>query len=83
LDIILQAIRLLCQILLAAIFIRIILSWVAPRSRNVFTDILFRLTEPILTPIRNLLPRTGMFDFSPLIALVLLQIVIYITYWLG
>ena len=51
--------------------------------RNTFTDILFRLTEPILAPIRNLLPRMGMFDFSPLVALVVLQIIIYVTYWLG
>ena len=82
-DVILQAIRLLCQILLLAIFVRIMISWLAPMIRNTFTDILFRLTEPILAPIRNLLPRMGMFDFSPLVALVVLQIIIYVTYWLG
>ena len=82
-DVILQAIRLLCQILLLAIFVRIIISWLAPMISNTFTDILFRLTEPILAPIRNLLPRMGMFDFSPLVALLVLQIIIYVTYWLG
>jgi YggT family protein len=31
------------------------------------------LTEPILAPIRNLLPNMAMFDFSPIIAMLLLQ----------
>jgi len=83
LDVILQAIRLLCQILLVAIITRTIFSWVAPMSRNTFTEILFRLTEPVLEPIRRILPRAGMFDFSPLVAIVLLQILIYLTYWLS
>ena len=82
-DVLLQAIRLLCQILLVAIIVRAIFSWVAPMSRNAFTEILFRLTEPVLAPIRRVLPRAGMFDFSPLVAIVLLQILIYLTYWLG
>ncbi len=82
-DVILQAVSLLCQVLLVAILIRVIISWVAPASRNVFTETLFRLTEPVLAPIRNLLPRTAIFDFSPLIALVLLQAITYASYWLG
>jgi len=29
---------------------------------------IFRLTEPLLSPIRNIMPRTGMVDWSPMIA---------------
>jgi YggT family protein len=29
---------------------------------------IFRLTEPVLSPIRNLMPRTGMVDWSPMVA---------------
>jgi YggT family protein len=83
LDVILQAIRLLCQILLVAILIRVIISWVAPTSRNAFVEILFTITEPVLAPIRRLLPRTGMFDISPLIAMIALQVIIYASYYLG
>ena len=82
-DVILQAIRLLCQILLVAILIRVIISWVAPMSRNAFVEILFTITEPVLAPIRRLLPRTGMFDISPLVAMIVLQVIIYASYYLG
>jgi YggT family protein len=33
-----------------------------------------RLTEPILGPIRSVLPRVGMLDFSPLVAMILLNV---------
>lgn len=37
-----------------------------------------RLVNPILNPIRRLLPQTGMMDFSPLVAIILVQILKYI-----
>jgi YggT family protein len=37
-----------------------------------------RLVNPILNPIRRLLPQTGMADFSPLVAIILVQIIEYI-----
>jgi len=49
---------------------RVILSWVAsPVSRNPFVQFVRGVTDPILSPIRSVLPRTGMFDLSPMIAL--------------
>lgn len=33
-----------------------------------------RLVEPMLSPIRNILPQTGMIDFSPLVLIILLQV---------
>ena len=33
-----------------------------------------RLVDPILNPIRRLLPRTGMMDFSPIVAIILVQV---------
>jgi len=80
LDIILRAIRLLTQFLTIAIFVRVILSWIAPMTANVFTEILFRLTEPVLTPLRRIIPTAGGLDLSPLAAIILLQIVTSITY---
>jgi YggT family protein len=35
-----------------------------------------RLLDPVLRPIRNLMPNTGMIDFSPLVLILLLQILI-------
>ena len=40
---------------------------------------LARFIEPLLTPIRRLLPQTAMLDFSPLVLIILLQIIDYIV----
>ncbi|MGW8224287.1 MAG: YggT family protein [Anaerolineales bacterium] len=37
-----------------------------------------RIVNPILNPIRRILPKTGMVDFSPLVALIVLQVLEYI-----
>ncbi len=46
---------------------RVLVSWIDPPARNAVSRYLVALTEPMLAPIRRLLPRTGMMDFSPLI----------------
>ena len=66
--------KLTTYVLIFALFISFILSWVAPGTYNYMTSILSSLTEPLLTPIRRRLPATGGMDFSLLIALVLLQL---------
>lgn len=67
-------IRLLCEVLTFAIFIRVILSWFVTRP-NTLTIILDKITDPILAPLRRIIPRAGMFDFTPLIAIILLQLI--------
>ena len=37
-----------------------------------------RIVEPMLTPIRRILHQTGMIDFSPLVLLILVQVIEYI-----
>lgn len=66
-------ISLLFQVLSLAILGRVLLSWVDPMGNMRITQVLRDLTEPILAPIRNLLPNMAMFDFSPIIAMLLLQ----------
>ena len=66
--------RLLCEVLTFAIFIRVILSWFSPRP-NALTVILDKITEPILAPLRRIIPRAGMFDLTPLAAIILLQLI--------
>lgn len=51
---------------------RVLMSWVNPRFEGPIGRFLFDTTEPLLAPIRRLLPQTGMIDFSPLILLVIL-----------
>ncbi len=55
-----------------AIFIRVILSWLAQGAYNPATAIITTLTEPVLRPFRRILPPLGGFDISPIFAIVLL-----------
>ena len=66
-------IGLLFNILTLAIFGRVLLSWIDPFANMRITQILRDITEPILAPIRSLMPGAMMFDFSPIIATLLLQ----------
>lgn len=63
-----------------AILARVIMSWVAPKPDNPFSIFLIQITEPVLSPIRKgiqrILPNLGMFDFSPMVALVILNFVV-------
>nr|WP_286672850.1 YggT family protein [Anaeromonas gelatinilytica] len=58
---------------------RIFLSLIIRDLRNPLLNFIYRFTEPILAPFRNLINRlginTGMFDFSPLLAFLFLDIV--------
>lgn len=55
------------------ILARIILSFVNVGSYEI-RDLVYRLTEPVLAPIRNVLPPMGGFDFSPMIAIIAAEI---------
>jgi len=61
-------------VLTAAIFIRVLLSWFPIDPRNPLVTLLYDITEPILEPLRRVVPRMGMFDLSPLVALLLIQV---------
>ena len=68
-------IRLLCEALTLAIIFRAILSWFSPSPTNMLVVILNKVTEPLLAPLRRIIPRAGMFDFTPLVAIILLQLI--------
>jgi YggT family protein len=62
-------------VLTLAIFARAILSWFPIDPRNPVVSFLHEITEPILAPLRQVLPRIGFLDLSPLVAIILLQVV--------
>ena len=70
-----QVICLFFNLLVIAVFIRVLLSWFQIDPRNPMIQALHSITEPILDPIRRIMPRLGMFDLSPIVALILLQVV--------
>jgi YggT family protein len=72
---VIQILSLLLQLFELALLARIILSWFPNVDRsNPIIQFLFDITEPVLKPIRDMLPPGGMFDFSPLIVFVIIQV---------
>jgi YggT family protein len=57
-----------------AILMTVILSWVAPMSNSPITPILYRLTEPLMRPVRRLIPPIGGFDITPIPVMITLQV---------
>jgi YggT family protein len=70
-----QVVCLLFTFLTIAIFLRAILSWFNMDPRSPLIQILDAITEPIMDPIRRIMPRLGMLDLSPLVAILLLQFI--------
>jgi len=70
------------RVLSFLIIARIILSWVAPRSHNPIAILIVQTSEQVIAPIRRILPRgkgtMAMIDWSPLVALILIDI---FRYW--
>ena len=64
------------NIMTFAIIGRAISSWFDPRAANPISRVLVDLTEPIIAPIRSFMPRMGMIDLSPLIAILLIRVLI-------
>jgi YggT family protein len=71
---ILGVVALLVQMYFFALLAMIILSWVAQGSRHPAIFLLYQITEPLMAPVRKLLPPMGGLDFSPILAFILINI---------
>ena len=70
--------NILSTVLYFGILARVLMSWIKVGPGSPFVPLLrliYAITEPILGPIRRVLPKTGMFDFSPIVALLLLDLI--------
>ncbi len=67
-------IDILVQVLYWAILGRVIISWLPISRESAFVQLLYSITEPILGPIRRVMPGMGGLDFSPMIALILIMV---------
>jgi YggT family protein len=85
-DAIIQIVGLLSQVLVMLIIIQFVIGLLFAfnviNQGNQFLlavyDSINRLLDPVLRPIRNVLPQTGAIDFSPLVLIMLLQIILII-----
>jgi len=67
-------VQILFQILIFAILARALLSWFPGAQGSPVGRILEDVTEPILGPLRRVVPRLGMMDITPIVAMIGLQI---------
>jgi YggT family protein len=71
-----KTVEILFTIYIWMIIFRAIISWVSPSSRIPLAGILFRLTDPFLGKIRQLLPLPRMaIDLTPVIAILILMVI--------
>ena len=70
-----QALNWIFTLLWIAIFGRVILSWIFPRGEDPLSRFFFIVTEPILGPVRKMLPSFGGLDLSPMVVIFLLNFV--------
>ena len=66
---------LLVNIYFFALLAMIILSWVAGGSRHPAIYLLHQITEPVMAPVRKVLPSMGGLDFSPILVFILINII--------
>ena len=56
------------------LFVQAILSWVGPGTQNPAATVLWSINEPLLRPVRNIIPPIGGLDLSPLAVIIALQV---------
>jgi YggT family protein len=56
-----------------ALFVYVLLSWISPDASHPLTRVLTSLCEPLLRPVRRVIPVIAGFDLSPLFVLIALQ----------
>jgi len=60
-----------------AVVIRVFLSWIRPNPFNPFVKFIYNITEPVLQPIRRVIPPIGgTLDISPIILFLIITIII-------
>jgi len=73
---ILGLLQVVLYVFVILIFIRVAFSWIGPNPRNRLFLLSYQLTEPILAPVRRLLPQSMGIDLSPMIVTFLIFMLI-------
>lgn len=71
-----RLLQLVIYIYIFVILIEVVLSWVNPHAYNAATILIYSLSEPVLRPARRLIPAMGGIDLSPLVALLVLNLLL-------
>lgn len=69
-----ELISLALNVILVAILIEVVVSWINPHGYNPALALVYSLTEPVLRPARSMIPPIGGLDLSPLVVLLAIQV---------
>ncbi len=74
-----QFVNILVNVLLIAIVARALMSWFPQPGQGspffIIRQMIYQITDPIIEPIRKVMPSTGMLDLSPMVAMILLIVI--------
>lgn len=73
-----RVVVILCNVMAVAVVIRSLLSWFPVDPNSFLVVFLVTITEPILSPLRRIVPRLDMIDLSPMVAILLLMLISWI-----
>ncbi|MEP6680566.1 MAG: YggT family protein [Chloroflexota bacterium] len=69
-------VQLLGFVLWFLLIARVVTSWLTPTGGGGVVAFIYQVTEPILAPIRRMIPATGGLDWSPLVAMLVLGVLV-------
>ena len=81
-ELVIWLVDVLSTVLFVAMIGRVLMSWInVGRDSPLYpiVSIIYQITEPILAPLRRILPSFGMLDFSPMVALFLIRFAQYVV----
>ena len=69
----------LLGLLMLLLIARVVVSWTTPTGGGGLVAFIYHITEPILAPIRRMIPPAGGLDFSPMVAILLLGLLMQLV----
>ena len=74
--VIVNFLELLISALMVLVIARVVVSWLAPTGGGGLVAFIYQATEPILAPIRRVVPPSGGLDWAPMIAMLVLGVLL-------
>ncbi len=75
---VIMMLNMIINVIIFIVIVRAILSWVSPDPRNPIVLSIYAISEPILRPVKRIIPPVGMIDLTPLLVILILFAVKYL-----